>query len=85
MVAPERLRLGMNEIEREIEEIEDCREMLELCPRPDGVAGLSRAVRVYFLKRGLERRVHFLRMHRRSAYACYRHAHSSEGRNRPVA
>ncbi len=83
MVASERLRLEMDEIEREIEEIEDYRAMLESCPRPDGVWGLSRAIRVYLLKRDLERRMHSLRMNRRSAFACYRHVHG--GDERPVA
>ncbi|MBA2694186.1 MAG: hypothetical protein H0U65_17110 [Rubrobacter sp.] len=85
MVASERLRIEMDDIEREIEEIEDYREMLDLCPKPEGLAGLSRQIRVYFLKRDLERRAHFLRMNRRSAFACYRHIHSVEGTNRPVA
>jgi hypothetical protein len=85
MVAAERLHLQMNDIEREIEELEDYREMLDLCPKPDGLAGLSRGIRVYLLKRDLERRMHFLRMNRRSAYACYRHAHGGEGMDRPVA
>lgn len=82
MVATERPLLEMDEIEREIEEIEDYREMLESCPKPDGLAGISCAVRVYFLKRDLERRMHFLRMNRRSAFACYRHVHGSD--ERPV-
>lgn len=87
MVASERIRLEMDEIEREIEEIEDCREMLDLCPKPEGVWGLSQAIRVYLLKRDLERRAHFLCMNRRSAYACYRHAHvgGGEGANRPAS
>lgn len=83
MAASERLRQQMDEIEREIEKIEDCRRMLELCPRPSGLAGLSRDIKVYLLRHDLERRMQFLSSHRRSAYACYRHVH--EGRNRPVA
>ncbi len=82
MVASEKVRLEMDEIEREIEEIEDYREMLESCPRPDGLAGISCGIRVYLLKRDLDRRAHFLRMNRRSAFACYRHVH---GGGRPVA
>lgn len=85
MVASERLHTQMDEIEREIEEIEDYRAMLDLCPQPDGLAGISRRIRVYFLKRDLERRAHFLRMNQRSAFACYRHVHHSEGMNRPLA
>lgn len=85
MVASERLRLQMDEIEREIEEIEDYREMLGSCPRPDGLAGISRGVRVYLLKRDLDRRARFLKMHRRAAYACYAHAVGGEEGNRPLA
>lgn len=85
MVASERVRLEMNEIEREIEEIEDCRDMLDSCPKPEGIWGLSRSIRVYLIKRDLERRAHLLRMNRRSAFACYRHAHVDEGANRPVS
>lgn len=86
MVASERLRLQINEIEREIEEIEDYRDMLESCPKPDGLAGISHGVRVYLIKRDLERRLRFLRMNQRSAYACYRHVLvGGEERDRPVA
>jgi hypothetical protein len=85
MIASERLSLELHEIEHEIEDLEELRDMLELCPRPEGVWGLSRAVRVYFLRRDLERRMHFLKMRRNSAFACYRHVHGGEGMNRPLA
>lgn len=85
MAASERLRLEMDEIEHEIEDIEEYRRMLDLCPKPDGLARLSQALRVYFLKRDLDRRLHFLKMHRRSAYACYRHVCGGEERDRPLA
>jgi hypothetical protein len=85
MVASERLRREMDEIDREIEEIEDYRQLLDMCPKPDGLAGLSRGIRVYLLKRGLERRAYFLRMNRHSAYACYRHIHGGAETHRPVA
>ncbi|AHY47587.1 Hypothetical Protein RradSPS_2304 [Rubrobacter radiotolerans] len=83
MSATEILNERLSALDREIAAAEDYRSLLELTPRPPGLARLSRDLTVYLTAHAIDRRLQYLRGVRQATLACAaREAARSDRRER---